>query len=196
MFTVPRGLGLTVLPFVLALTLQVAHASTVYRWVDDSGVIHITTEKPPAGVRAEKIDLPTAPPRSSASSAQARPAETKGTTVSPARAKERAEVLDSLKNRECVVALESLDRKTSAIEPTSAAELRRLQQTVDANCSSIPAQRSEQEAMAIQLRVANGPTCTEARKRLSRMLEGSADAGGTVREQQQFVDDYCTPPVR
>ena len=36
------------------------HAATVYRWVDEAGVIHITTEKPPAGVRAERLDLPTA----------------------------------------------------------------------------------------------------------------------------------------
>jgi hypothetical protein len=51
--------------------------------------------------------------------------------------------------------------------------------------------------MAIQLRVSNGPTCTEARTKLSQMLDGSTDTvQGAVRAQQQFVDEYCTPPVR
>jgi len=75
--------------------------------------------------------------------------------------------------------------------------LRRLQQTVGGNCSTNPTVRGEQEAMAIQLRVSNGPTCTEARTKLSQMLDGSVDTvKGVVRAQQQFVDEYCTPPVR
>ena len=189
----PRALA--VLLIGASSVLGVVQAATVYRWVDETGVIHITTEKPPAGVRAERLDLPTAketgsPTRSSATQAKA-PA------VSPAIAAERAEVLDSFKNRECVIALEELDRKTSASEPTSAAELKRLQQTVNANCSTNPDQRREQEDMAVRLRVANGPTCVEARNKLSQMLDGSAVvAKGAVRAQQQFVDDYCTPPVR
>jgi Domain of unknown function (DUF4124) len=178
----------------LALMAESSHAATVYRWVDEDGVIHITSEKPPAGVPAEKLELPTAKPGASAS---ARSKSSSAGAVSPARAAERAEVLDSLKNRECVIALEALDRKTSATEPTSAAELKRLQQTVDANCSTNPAQRLEQEEMAARLRVANGPTCTEARAKLSQMLDQSGDAApGNVRAQQKFVDQYCTPPVQ
>ena len=176
------------------------HAATVYRWVDQDGVIHITTEKPPVGVKAEKLDLPTAkqsPTAGSSSTTRSGSNQTKSSAVSPAVAAERAEVLDSFKNRECVVALEELDRKTTAAEPTSAAEIRRLQQTVDANCSANPEQRQEQENMAARLRVANGPACTEARTKLSAMLDGSVEtAQGAVREQQKFVDEYCTPPVR
>jgi hypothetical protein len=180
----------------LVLVAQAGHAATVYRWVDESGVIHITSEKPPAGVRAEKLELPTAKP-ASAGSTKSGTTQAKAPAVSPAQVAERAEILNSLKNRECVLALEALDRKTSASEPTSAAELRRLQQTVDGNCSTNPTVRSEQEAMAIQLRVSNGPTCTEARTKLSQMLDGSTDTvQGAVRAQQQFVDEYCTPPVR
>jgi hypothetical protein len=183
-------------PLLLSLIVSVGHAATVYRWVDENGVIHITSAKPPAGVRAEKLDLPTAKPPLGAS-AQSGATQARAPAVSPALAAERAEVLNSFKNRECVLALEALDRKTSASEPTSGAELRRLQQTVDANCSTNPAVRSEQEAMAIQLRVSNGPTCTEARTKLSQMLDGAVDTvQGAVRAQQQFVDEYCTPPVR
>ncbi len=180
----------------LALTAPVAGAATVYRWVDENGVIHITSAQPPPGVRAERLELPTAK-RTDPPPAQASASAAKTAPVSPARAAERAEVLDSLRNRECVVALEALERKTSATEPTSAAELRRLQQTVDSNCSSNPAQRREQEDLAVRLRVANGPTCTEARNKLSQMLDGSGGSSkADVRQQQQFVDEYCTPPVR
>jgi hypothetical protein len=182
----------------LVFVTQSVLAATVYRWVDANGVIHITTEKPPAGVTAEKLNLPTAK-QSPAASAPGRSASAsaKSPSVSPALAAERAEVLDSFKNRECVIALEELDRKTSASEPTSAEELKRLQQTVDANCSSNPALRREQEDMAVRLRVANGSTCREARSRLNAMLDGSTVVvEGAVREQQKFVDEYCTPPVR
>ena len=180
----------------VAFVAHAGHAATVYRWVDEAGVIHITTEKPPAGARAERLDLPTAKqePGSPTSSGGT---QAKAAAVSPALAAGRAEVLDSFKNRECVIALEELDRKTSASEPTSAAELKRLQQTVNANCSTNPEQRREQEDMAVRLRVANGPTCIQARTKLSQMLDGSAEvAKGAVRAQQQFVDEYCTPPVR
>ena len=34
-------------------------------------------------------------------------------------------------------------------------------------------------------------------RKLGEMLAGSAEvAQGAVREQQKFVDEYCTPPVR
>jgi len=180
----------------VAFVAHTGHAATVYRWVDEAGVIHITTDKPPAGVRAERLDLPTAKQKP-ASPTSSGASQAKAPAVSPALAAERAEVLDSFKNRECVIALEELDRKTSASEPTSAAELKRLQQTVNGNCSANPEQRREQEDMAVRLRVANGPTCVEARSKLSQMLDGSAEvAKGAVRAQQQFVDEYCTPPVR
>jgi hypothetical protein len=170
-------------------------ATTVYRWVDEHGVIHITSEKPPSSVKAERLEMPTSTKRGGATAGSSGGA--KSAPVSPVRAAEREEVLDSLRNRECVVALEALERKTSATEPTSAAELRRLQQTADANCSSNPAQRREQEDMAARLRVANGPTCVEARSRLGEMLESAAGRSqGDVRAQQQFVDDYCTSPIR
>ena len=192
-------MNLASLLVAVVLVAQASHAATVYRWVDADGVIHITTEKPPAGVKAEKLNLSTAKQSSGSTAARSGPTPTqaKAATVSPALAAERAEVLDSLKNRECVVALEALDRKTSAAEPASAAEIKRLQQTVTANCSSNPDRRQEQENMAARLRVANGPTCTEARSKLSEMLAGSAEVPqGGVREQQKFVDEYCTPPVR
>jgi len=195
-FIVRFPAALAVLLIGASSVLGVVQAATVYRWVDEDGVIHITTEKPPAGVRAERLDLPTAKQKP-ASPTSSGASQAKAPAVSPALAAERAEVLDSFKNRECVIALEELDRKTSASEPTSAAELKRLQQTVNGNCSANPEQRREQEDMAVRLRVANGPTCVEARSKLSQMLDGSAEvAKGAVRAQQQFVDDYCTPPVR
>jgi hypothetical protein len=96
-----------------------------------------------------------------------------------------------------VVALESLDRKTSAAEPTSAGEIRRLQETVEANCSRDPSHRQQQETMAAKLRVANGPQCVDARNQLGTMLEpGAKIPREQLRAQQIFVDEHCVPPVR
>ena len=106
-------------------------------------------------------------------------------------------MLDSLRNRECVIALESLDRLTSGAQPTSAEEIRRLQQTADLNCSKDPSRRREQEEMAARLRVANGPSCLEARSELATMLSpGATPTREQLKAQQDFVDQHCTAPVR
>jgi hypothetical protein len=167
-------------------------AATIYRWVDAAGTVHLSSDKPPAGVKYERIEVASSPGRSPAAQAprSAAPA------VSAAQAAQRSEVIGRLRNRECVIALESLERLTSGAQPTSAAEIRRLQETVALNCSTNPAQRREQEEMAARLRVANGPECAEARNRLADML--GRDAAFTreqVRAQQQFVDEHCTSPV-
>ncbi|MCM2312246.1 MAG: hypothetical protein NDI84_12675, partial [Steroidobacteraceae bacterium] len=98
---------------------------------------------------------------------------------------------------ECVIALEALERKTSGSEATSASEIRRLQQTAELNCSRNPAQRREQEEMAAKLRVANSPSCVQARNLLGDMIApGATFPREQVRSQQQFVDEHCTSPVR
>jgi hypothetical protein len=174
-----------------------ADAATVYRWVDVDGILHLSSEKPPAGVDYERIKV------ASAAASNASPGSGRGGSgspavpVSPARAAERSEMLGSLRTRECVIALESLDRLTSGLQPTSAAEIRRLKETVASNCSPDPTRRRQQEEMAAQLRVSNGPLCIEARNRLADMLEPEAGVPGEqVRLQQRFVDEHCTPPVR
>ena len=178
-----------------------AHAQ-VYRWVDDEGVIHLSSEKPPPGVQAERLDIKgaSASQRSAASSTgrgasgSNRPAPA---PASPQQLAERQELLGRLRNRECVIALEALERKTGGTQPTSAGEIKRLQQTAELNCSQDPVHRREQEAMAARLRVANGPACAEARNRLADLMaKGSAAPREQVRAQQAFVDEYCTPPVR
>jgi hypothetical protein len=186
-----RGYGLCVL-----LSLAVAApsiAATLYRWHDDKGTIHITSERPPQGVVFEKIEVASS---AAATSTSSRPTSTSSRT-SAAQVAERAGVLSDLKNRECVFALESLDRKTSAAEPTSAAEIRRLQETVEASCSRDPARRGEQEEMAARLRIANGDQCIAARTELGTMLDaGSNTSRERLRAQQAFVDEHCVPPVR
>jgi hypothetical protein len=118
-------------------------------------------------------------------------------TASPAQAASRSEVLASLRNRECVIALEALDRLTSGTQPTSPAEITRLKQTAAANCSGDPARRREQEEMAAQLRVANGPECVSARNTLADMSSKRVQATPEqLREQQAFVDAHCIAPVQ
>jgi hypothetical protein len=174
----------------------------VYRWTDEDGVIHLSSEKPPAGVKAERIDIKT-------SSSSKRPASSSGTRAttgsnqpaprpaSPEQVAGREQLLGQLKTRECVIALEALERKTGGAEPTSATEIKRLKQTADLNCSQDPVRRSQQEAMAAKLRVANSPSCVEARNKLSDMMAPGANAPrDQVRAQQAFVDEHCTSPIR
>jgi hypothetical protein len=186
----------------LCLVSGGASAATVYKWHDEKGTLHLSMEKPPEGVPFELVEVASTPSssakRNSASSGGSTgQASTSAAPASAAQVAERSEILSGLKNRECVIALEALDRKTSAAEPTSAAEIRRLQETVEANCSKDPAGRRKQEEMAARLRVANGPACVDARNKLGTMLEpGSKIPREQLRVQQGFVDEYCTPPVR
>ena len=183
------------------IATQEANAQ-VYRWVDAQGVIHLSSEKPPAGVKAERIDIKTSSSsrrttsssgnRSASGSNQPAPRPT-----SPEQVAGRERLLGQLKTRECVIALEALDRKTGGTEPTSAAEIKRLKQTAELNCSPDPVRRRQQEEMAAKLRVANSPSCVEARNELGDMMApGSNATRDQVRAQQAFVDEHCTSPIR
>lgn len=171
----------------------------VYRWVDAEGVTHLSSEKPPAGVKAERIDIAGSLSKRSSSSAS-RSSGSAGSTAAPvsaAQVAQREELLGSLRTRECVVALEALERKTSGAEPTGAAEIRRLKQTAELNCSQDPVRRREQEAMAAKLRVANSPACVAARNQLADMMAPGATVNREqLRTQQAFVDEHCTSPIR
>jgi hypothetical protein len=177
-----------------------ATAATVYKWHDEKGTLHLSMEKPPEGVPFERVDVASTPSSSAKRTGTTGGSTGRASTSAPASAAQvadRSEIFSGLKNRECVIALEALDRKTSAAEPTSAAEIRRLKETVEANCSKDPAGRRRQEEMAARLRVANGPACVDARNKLGTMLEpGSKIPREQLRVQQGFVDEYCTPPVR
>jgi len=179
--------------------LPVANAQ-VYRWVDEQGVIHLSSEKPPAGVKAERIDIKTS---SSGKSTSGSSGNRSGSSqpsprpVSPEQVAGREQLLGQLRTRECVIALEALERKTGGEEPTSATEIKRLKQTVDLNCSKDPTRRMQQEEMAARLRIANSPSCVEARNKLGDMMAPASHASrDQVRAQQAFVDEYCTSPIR
>jgi hypothetical protein len=162
-------------------------AESIYRWVDEEGVLHLSSEKPPKGVTAERITVRSKPSRPASAGGSASAQQVAG----------RRDVLGNLQLRECVIALEGLDRLTSGTQATDAGELSRLQQTADRNCSNDPAQRRMQEEMAEKLRVANSAQCVEAREELASMLAaGSKSDDEQVRVQQDFVAQHCTPPVR
>lgn len=193
-----RGVLAGALLVLLAAVAPVALAATVYKWTDKDGTVHLSSDRPPAGVKYERLNVPSAPTGSTGGS---RPgssgAAAWSTAASPAQTAQRAEVLSSLRNRECVIAIEALDRMTSGAAPTHATEIKRLQQTADRNCSQDPATRQAQEAMAARLRVANSPSCVQARNLLADMLGGGAGfTREQIRLQQQFVDEHCTSPVR
>ena len=179
-----------------------AFGDSVYRWTDAEGVIHISSEKPPAGVKAERIDIKTSSsskrtPSSSGSRSLSGSSQPAPRPASPEQVAGREQLLGQLRTRECVIALEALERKTSAAEPTSASEIKRLKQTADLNCSNDPARRRQQEEMAARLRIANSPSCVEARNKLGDMMApGSNVPRDQVKAQQAFVDEHCTSPIR
>jgi hypothetical protein len=182
-----------------AMLFGQATASTVYKWVDQSGTVHLSTTKPAAGVKYETLNL------GSTSSKASKPASSGGSVApgkpaqaaSPAQVAQRSEVLSSLQNRECVIALEALDRLTSGTKPTSATELTRLKQTTEVNCSRDAVRRREQEEMAAKLRVANGPECVAARNKLVEMMApGSKATRESLQSQQAYVDEHCIAPVQ
>jgi hypothetical protein len=189
----------TLLTVLLATSTAFAQ---VYRWVDENGVIHLSSEKPPAGVKAERIDIKTSSSSKRTSSSSGSPSSSGSNQpaprpASPEQIAGREQLLSQLKTRECVIALEALERKTGGAEPTSAAEIKRLKQTAEINCSQDPVRRRQQEEMAAKLRVANSPSCVDARNKLGDMMApGSSVPRDQVRAQQAFVDEHCTSPIR
>lgn len=175
--------------------------STVYKWVDEYGTVHLSTTKPPAGTKFQSLNVGStsagAPRSYSGSNTAAGSKSPPRPAASPQQLAQRTEVLSSLQNRECVLALEALERLTSGSVRTTSAELKRLDQTAEATCSKDPARRREQEEAASKLRVANGPECVAARNQLAEMMaKGAQTPRAQLQSQQQFVDDHCTPPVQ
>lgn len=184
---------------LLGMVLSVpASASTIYKWVDESGTMHLSSSKPPPGVKYETQNVGSSAAGATKSGAGGSSGNAgRASAASPAQTAQRSEILASLRNRECVIALEALDRLTSGMQPTSPEEIKRLKQTADANCSSDPAHRKEQEEMAAQLRVANGPDCVKARNDLADMTaRRTRSTPEQLRAQQAFVDAHCIPPVQ
>ena len=172
----------------------VAATTTIYRWTDADGTVHLSSSRPPAGVKFETVSVAGSSPSKSSGGTRSGTASKTSTTAHSA---ERAELLASLRTRECVIALEALDRLTSGTQPTSATEIKRLQQTAEANCSRNPATRRQQEDMAAKLRVANGPECLKARNTLADMQAKRVQATPEQqRAQQAFVDEHCVAPVQ
>lgn len=187
--------GLLVALLCVVASAAIAASTTIYKWTDADGTVHLSSSKPPAGVKYETrtVASSNSPSPAASRSGGSRPSA----PTSTAHAAERNEVLGSLRNRECVIALEQLDRLTSGDRATSASEIKRLKQTADANCSRDPARRREQEDMAARLRVANGAECIKARNLLADMQAGRIRAiPEQLRAQQAFVDEYCIPPVQ
>jgi hypothetical protein len=174
-------------------------SSTVYRWVDASGVTHLSSQRPPAGVPFERMQV--AGSLASSSRPRASTSQSSGSTRVAAASSEqvarRSAVVGELQNRECVVSLEAIDRMARSGEPVDPREFERLQQTADRTCSKDPATRRKQEESAARLRVSRGDACVDARTRLADMLEpGHRTTRDQLKAQQEFIESHCTAPVR
>lgn len=175
-------------------------AAAVYRWVDGNGVTHLSSERPPVGVKYERLDVGagrSGSGKSTVRSASSTHGPTRIAAASPEQASRRNAAIRELQTRECVVALEAIDRLARSGQPVEPAEFKRLQQTADRNCSDDPGIRREQEEMAAKLRVAKGDVCIDARNRLADMLEpGRKPTRDQLKTQQQFIETHCEAPVR
>jgi hypothetical protein len=193
-----RGLAATLACVLVACVFGgPSSAAPVYRWVDADGVTHLSSTKPPAGVRYERLNVAVGSGTSRSASAVASPRPTRLAAVAPEQAARRNDAIGELQNRECVVALEAIDRLARGGKPVDPDEFRRLQQTADHTCSKDPATRQQQEAMAAKLRVSRGGTCIQARNELAEMLEpGRKPTRERLKAQQQFIEAHCEAPVR
>lgn len=197
------GIATTVVAACLLCIASDALASSVYKWVDAAGITHLSSAKPPAGTKYERVVLASTGKATSSSSGRASysaanvPAGTRMTAASAEQVSRRNDMVTSLRNRECVVALESIDRLARGGQAVDPAEFSRLQQTADQNCSKDPAVRREQEDMAARLRVSKGDACVDARNKLADMLEpGRRPTRDQLKTQQEFIESHCTAPVR
>jgi hypothetical protein len=177
-----------------------AAAASVYKWVDAAGVTHLSSERPPAGVKFERLSVASTPSSARPGGTGKNPSVSGGTRVAattPAQAARRNDTVNTLRTRECVMALESLDRMARAGQAVEPAEFTRLQQTADLNCSKDPAERRQQEEQAARLRVSRGDTCVAARNKLAAMLDGTQrPSREQLQTQQEFIESHCTAPVR
>jgi hypothetical protein len=197
------GMATSVVAACLLCFASGASAASVYKWVDASGITHLSSSKPPAGTKYERVVLAstgnatsTSARRTSYNAASAATG-TRTTAASAEQVSRRNEMVTSLRNRECVVALESIDRLAKGGQAVEPAEFSRLQQTADQNCSSDPVVRREQEEMAARLRVSKGDICVDARNKLANMLEpGRRPTRDQLKTQQEFIESHCTAPVR
>jgi hypothetical protein len=179
-------------------TARSAAAASVYKWVDAAGVTHLSSAKPPAGVKFERLSVASTPSSARPNSLGKNPGgSTRVAATTPAQTARRNDTVNTLRTRECVMALESLDRMARDGQAVEPAEFTRLQQTADLNCSKDPAERRQQEEQAARLRVSRGDTCLAARNKLAAMLDGTQrPSREQLQTQQEFLESHCTAPVR
>ena len=181
-----------------------AHAgAAVYKWVDGDGVTHLSSERPPSGIKYERMAIGTGAASRSSSSRAGSHGTNGGSgnlriaAVSQEQLSRRTAAISELQNRECVVALEAIDRIAHGRTPVEPAEFRRLQQTADATCSKDPSARRQQEEQAARLRVSKGDACVDARNKLADMLEpGRRPTREQLKTHQEFIESHCRAPVR
>lgn len=194
-------LGAGIVACLLGWSTGVA-AAAVYRWVDAQGITHLSSVKPPAGVKYERLSVGGGSTSGRSASQGARPTTATSVgqrlaVVSPEQQARRDDAIGELQNRECVVALEAIDRVGRSGSPVDPVEFKRLQQTADQNCSKDPATRRRQEEMAARLRVSRSDACVQARNALAEMLEpGRRPTRERLKTQQEFIEDHCEAPVR
>jgi hypothetical protein len=103
------------------------------------------------------------------------------------------EQVATLKTRSPVYKLTGDGQQQYISDADRPAEISRLQQIIDANCSANPQARSNEESEAQRLHAVRSPDCTAERDKLSLMAKpGSHDSPDSVAEQRKRVIERCS----
>lgn len=106
---------------------------------------------------------------------------------------EALEQVATLKTRSPVYKLTSDGQQQYMSDADRPAEIARLQQIIDANCSANPQARISEESEAQRLHMVRSPDCTAERDKLSLMSKpGSHDSPDSVAQQRQRVIEKCS----
>lgn len=173
--------------------LALLSAGAIYKWVDEQGRVHYS-DRPPAGQRAEVVEVAPAPPAEQQQAAAARLEELSAESAAISQrveqerlhrreATERATREEGSRHEACVEALEQravldLARPVYKRQRVSAGvyervyladaergvEKARLDELIEANCSDEAEARKAQRAAALQLELGRQPWCVEMRE--------------------------------
>jgi Domain of unknown function (DUF4124) len=200
------------IPTLAAILLVPLLVGTTYRWVDPRGQVHFSDSPPPTGTAYEVVVpsrspsvTPTAPSASQPAHAAREASPAAATEPSSRRAADTAsESPDDVRCVDALFQLEVLAGDWKVYKPGPGndraylhdrdrpAEVARLSNERDANCSDDPGVLASQNRRASGLFEALSPGCREAREKLQNLQRPTAhSAPSDIEKQQAYIATHC-----
>ena len=195
-----------------AILLAPLLLGATYKWVDAQGQVHFTDSPPPTGTAYEVVAAPrsssasppapsvampavAAPEAGPAASAEPPPpnvADTAGTSAGDTRCVDALFQLEVLAGDWKVYKPGPGDDRTYLNDRDRPAEVKRLSDERDANCSDEPGMLASQKQRASELFQALSPGCREAREKLQNLQRPTAhSAPSDIEKQQAYIGAHC-----